>query len=343
MRAALLLLLVPLAASAVETRLTDSTSRYAAMLEQSPFALATAVEAPPEPTESFTANWELTGLSKLRNEKGEERDYVSIRSRDRRLSFTLFGDEVATEAEAKGVSIHSIDRQENGRKSTVMLKRGAETGKVEFSQETTPAPAAPAMNAMNPNGAAGNANQVRAMQMQQMQAQQARIQQMQNTLTFGANKVPAVVNPAQPAGGIARPATNGIIQPNGLPNQGVNSAMPAQCQRWRPLPAAAERERQSKRAEQRRSTPAFAGHQYAVGGARGTGVPPVGPTGVPPVETHSAGGTPACPTGGTPVPRCGATALPRRGTRRKRWPARRRIPPSARRWESPAGRRSSCC
>lgn len=223
MRAALLLLLVPLAASAAETRLTDSTTRYAAMLDQSPFALATVVEAPAGPTESFTANWELVGLSKLRNEKGEERDYVSVRSRDRRLSFTLFGDEVATEEEAKGVSIHSIDRQENGRKSTVLLKRGAETGKVEFSQEAS---APPAVAAINPNGAAGNANQVRALQMQQMQAQQARIQQMQNTLTFGGNKVPAVVNPAQPAAGVVRPPTNGIIQPNnGLPMPGVNNGV----------------------------------------------------------------------------------------------------------------------
>lgn len=222
MRAAFLLLLVPFAASAAETRLTDPTSRYSAMLDQSPFALATVVETPPEPTEVFTANWELTGLAKLRNEKGEEKDFITVRSRDRRLSFSLFGDQVATEPEeAKGVGIQSIDRQDPMRKSTVMLKRGAEIGKVEFSQEVTAPPPA-AAQAIN-NGANANVNQARVLQMQQLQAQQAQLarqQQMQNTLTFGGNKVPAVVNPAS----VQRPPVNGIIQP---PHNGVNTAMPA--------------------------------------------------------------------------------------------------------------------
>jgi hypothetical protein len=222
MRAALFLLLAPLAVSAAETRLTDPSSRYSAMLSESPFALATVVEAPKEPTESFTANWELTGLAKLRDANGEEKDFVTIRSRDRRLSFTLLGNQEATEKEAEGVSIHSVDRQEGARKSTVMLKRGAETGKIEFSQEAS---APPANAQMNP--AAMNANQTRIMQQQQMQQQQARVQQMQNTLTYGANKVPAVVNPAQPAAGIQRPPAAGVIQPNNFtaPN-GINTAVP---------------------------------------------------------------------------------------------------------------------
>jgi hypothetical protein len=219
MRAALLLLLAPLAVSAAETRLTDPTARYSAMLEQSPFALATVVEAPEEPKESFAANWELTSLARLRDEHGEEKDYVTIRSRDRRLSFTLLGDQEATEEEAKGVSIQSVDRQD-GRKSSVILKRGAETAKVEFSQEASAPPAVPG------NPAAMNANQTRVLQMQQMQtqqAQQARMQQMQNTLTYGANKIPG----AQPAAGIPRPAPNGAMPPNmnPVPNS-VNTAVP---------------------------------------------------------------------------------------------------------------------
>src|SRR4051794_28473656 len=105
MRAAFLLLFVPLTVSAaVETRLNDPASRYGAMLEQSPFALATAVEAPKEATAPFTENWELTSLARLRNANGEEKDFITVRSRDRRLSFTLIGDQEATEEEAKGVS-----------------------------------------------------------------------------------------------------------------------------------------------------------------------------------------------------------------------------------------------
>jgi hypothetical protein len=227
MRATLLLLLAPLAVSAAETRLTDPTARYSAMLEQSPFALATVVETPAEPKESFAANWELTGLARLRDEKGDEKDYVTIRSRDRRLAFTLHGEQEATDEEAKGVSIQSVDRQEAARKSSVMLKRGSETAKVEFSQEAS-APTAGV--GINP---AMNGNQARVMQMQQMQAQQAqqaqqaRVQQMQNTLTYGASKPSALVNPGQPAAGIPRPPASGVIHPNGAmaPN-GVNTAFP---------------------------------------------------------------------------------------------------------------------
>lgn len=219
MRAAFLLLLFSLAASAAETRLDDPMARYGAMLNQSPFALATVVEAPPEPTESFTANWELTGIAKLRNDQGEEKDFITIRSRDRRLSFTLYGEQVATEDEAKGVSIHSVDRREGARKSTVTLKRGTELGKVEFSQESSTVPAAPQMNVTGAN--INLTQQQRMVQVQQLQAQQAqqqRLQQMQNTLTFGG-KPPAVVNP-----GVPRP-TGGPVQPN-LGGNGLNTAVP---------------------------------------------------------------------------------------------------------------------
>lgn len=234
MRAAFLFLLLPTVVFAhegslsaatppvVEPRLTDPTSRYSAMLEQSPFALATVVEAPPEPTESFTANWDLIGLAKLRNEKGQDVDFVSIRSRDKRLSFSLYGDQIATAGEANGISIHSIDRQSDSRKSTVMLKRGAELGKVEFSQEAA-APPAPATAL---NGAAMNANQARMVQAQQLQAQQLQAQQiqlqqqrMQNALTYGTNKVPGVVNPAQNMPPQNRAA---VVNANG-----INTAVPA--------------------------------------------------------------------------------------------------------------------
>ncbi len=123
-------------------------NRYDAMREQSPFALATVVEPPKAPTESFAANWELTGLAKLRDGQGLERDFVTIRSRDKRVSFSLFGDEPSTDPDARGITIAAVDRSPATRKSKVTLKRGVETAVVEFGQEVAPprcrpTPAAP--------------------------------------------------------------------------------------------------------------------------------------------------------------------------------------------------------
>src|SRR3954469_1393692 len=95
MRAALLLLIIAVAVQAAElpARTNDPTTRYAGMMEQSPFALATVAEAPKEPTESFAANWGLSGLALLKDPAGVEKVFATIHSRDRRLSFTLVGDE----------------------------------------------------------------------------------------------------------------------------------------------------------------------------------------------------------------------------------------------------------
>lgn len=125
-------------------------NRYDAMREQSPFALATVVEPPKAPTESFAANWELTGLAKLRDGQGLERDFVTIRSRDKRVSFSLFGDEPSTDPDARGITIAAVDRSPATRKSKVTLKRGVETAVVEFGQEVAPPPLPP--NPGGPNG-----------------------------------------------------------------------------------------------------------------------------------------------------------------------------------------------
>jgi hypothetical protein len=150
MRAALPLLLVTaVAALAVEQRTMDPVNRYAAMMEKSPFALATVEEKPKDASESFAANWELTGLAKVRNTGGEEKEYVSIRSRDGRLAFTLIGTAESTEAEAAGVTLHSVDWQEGRRKSSVMLKKGSELANVKFGEDSAVA-APPPPNVGNP-------------------------------------------------------------------------------------------------------------------------------------------------------------------------------------------------
>ncbi len=133
------------AVHAVETALPTprEQSRYEPMMEQSPFVLATVTAAPAAPTESFAANWTLTGLAKLPDADGVSRDFVTVRSRDARISFSLYGDQVSKDAEVEGVSIASVEWSDKPRESTVTLKKGAEFAKVAFSQEAAAAPQMP--------------------------------------------------------------------------------------------------------------------------------------------------------------------------------------------------------
>lgn len=98
--------------------------RYAAMKERSPFALATAV-APAAPTQgSFAANWFVSGIGRL-----GDSDFVAIKSRDLSTQFTLCGREPLN-----GVSVASVTWSEVIGKSTVILQKGTETAKLEFSE-----------------------------------------------------------------------------------------------------------------------------------------------------------------------------------------------------------------
>lgn len=124
-------------------------SRYEKMLEESPFTLATPVAPVEAPKDSFTKDWVLTGISKMRDTQGVERDFVSIMSRDQTHRFSLFGNDPNEE----GVSIESIERSPQTGRSKVKLRKGSEYGVVEFDQMLmqSPAPAASAA----PGGAPG--------------------------------------------------------------------------------------------------------------------------------------------------------------------------------------------
>ncbi|MEI6871614.1 MAG: hypothetical protein WCL08_04970, partial [Verrucomicrobiota bacterium] len=118
--------------------------RYTALLEKSPFAIASA---PPEPvpvsTENFATNWILTGISKQRDPEGKERFTVFVRSRDLATRLVITGDQPSDD----GVSLVSVEEASIPAKSVAFLKKGNETGRVEFDQATvaaaTPAPASP--------------------------------------------------------------------------------------------------------------------------------------------------------------------------------------------------------
>lgn len=99
--------------------------RYAAMLANSPFALATPVAPPPPPTErGFAADWYVTGLARF-----EDKDFVSIKSRDLATSFSLYGNE-----ESNGVTLVGVEWSDERGKSTVTVKKGGEIARLEFNQ-----------------------------------------------------------------------------------------------------------------------------------------------------------------------------------------------------------------
>ena len=119
--------------------------RYAALLEKSPFAIASAPpEVIPVSTENFATNWVLTGISKQRDNDGKELFTVFVRSRDLATRLVLSGDHPNED----GVSVASVEEAAVPAKSAVFLKKGSETGRVEFDQATVAAaPSAPAASA----------------------------------------------------------------------------------------------------------------------------------------------------------------------------------------------------
>jgi hypothetical protein len=100
--------------------------RYATMAAQSPFALATAVAPSSVSPDSFAANWYVSGIARL-----GDADFVTIKSRDAALQFSLFGREPSRE---QGVSVASVNWSETIGKSTVILQKGTEMAKLEFNE-----------------------------------------------------------------------------------------------------------------------------------------------------------------------------------------------------------------
>jgi hypothetical protein len=135
-----LLLLATLAvagrAAAVESAIPDPfpAERYTAMLEKSPFALATPPAPPPAaPVKGFASDWYVSGLGQY-----EEKDFVSIKSRDLATSFSLYGTE-----EANGVTLVGVEWSNERGKSTVTIKKDSEIARLEFNQADVLPPAAP--------------------------------------------------------------------------------------------------------------------------------------------------------------------------------------------------------
>ena len=150
----LLLGMIAVPAFALESVLPAAhpASRYDTMLERSPFALATPVGAPPVPVASEFSQWYVTGLGRW-----EDKDFVSIGSRDLGTKFSLYGNE----PNADGVQLVGVEWSNERGKSTVTIKKGSEFGKLEFNQAenatptAAPQPGRPGMP-QRPGGVGGN-------------------------------------------------------------------------------------------------------------------------------------------------------------------------------------------
>ena len=104
--------------------------RYGALLEKSPFAIASAPPEQAAPAENFATNWVLAGISKQKGKDGAEHYTLFVRSRDLSTRLVIFGDRPTDD----GVSLVSVDENPVAAKSTAILRKGSETGRVEFDQ-----------------------------------------------------------------------------------------------------------------------------------------------------------------------------------------------------------------
>jgi peptidoglycan hydrolase-like protein with peptidoglycan-binding domain len=103
--------------------------RYREMIERSPFSLATPVAAGAEPEPNFTMNLYVLSVARLRYPEGRQSEYVTIKSRADNTTFSLEGNE----PNGDGIALVGVEWGE-GLKSKVTLKKGAETGTLEFDQ-----------------------------------------------------------------------------------------------------------------------------------------------------------------------------------------------------------------
>lgn len=169
--------------------------RYGALLEKSPFAIASAPPEQAAPTENFATNWVLAGISKQKGKDGAEHYTLFVRSRDLATRLVIFGDRPTDD----GVSLVSVDENAVAAKSTAILRKGSETGRVEFDQAAVAASVA-APQQMQP----GKPGQPQGVPAIRTSAKSAPIPRpgMQGTVPRpGASAVPPQAVPP-PAGGV---------------------------------------------------------------------------------------------------------------------------------------------
>lgn len=191
--------------------------RYAAMVAQSPFALATPVAPPPTaPERGFAADWYVTGLARY-----DDKDFVSVKSRDLATSFSLYGNE-----ESNGVTLVGVEWSSERGKSTVTVRKGGEIARLEFNQAELQSAAPPQQ--MPAPGAAGQPRSVVPQQPGQARINPPGQQAPRPVVTQLPQPVP-VTNPVMqpPRAAIPRPTGAPVInQPVTMPGAVNANVMP---------------------------------------------------------------------------------------------------------------------
>lgn len=115
--------------------------RYAELIDHSPFALATPTAAPSAPTTPTFDGWKLKVLTWYKDEEtGENKSYVVVKTGDARDQIKFYGHDVVHGGAGDGAFLESINDSELFGKSTVMVKKGSESGKIEFDQADVAGP-----------------------------------------------------------------------------------------------------------------------------------------------------------------------------------------------------------
>lgn len=138
-------------------------SRYADLLEKSPFAIATAAPETVAPVENFASNWFLSSFSKSRSKDGAEVYTVFVKSRDLSTRLMLVG-----EKPEEGVTLVAVEEAPNRAETVAVLRKGSDVGRVKFDQAafaaapppSPPRPGAPSAPPGAVNSAAGSARPV---------------------------------------------------------------------------------------------------------------------------------------------------------------------------------------
>ena len=136
-------------------------SRFAGLLENSPFAVATAAPAPEVPKENFATNWTISSMWQDSAPDGGKRWTVNILSRDLQTRMMVRGEE----ANEQGVSIVAVEERDHPTKAVVTLRKDGEMGTVQFDQAriaAAPPPPPPPMPATKTSAKAPAASLVPA-------------------------------------------------------------------------------------------------------------------------------------------------------------------------------------
>jgi hypothetical protein len=99
-------------------------SRYDELILQSPFAPATPVVQPVN-APSFATNFYVLGIAKI-----GQKDVVSISSKDQQTRFSLAPGETGPD----GITVEAVQWDAEPSKSTVVLKKGTESGSIKFDE-----------------------------------------------------------------------------------------------------------------------------------------------------------------------------------------------------------------